>query len=191
VIDTCVDNARGPAVRGGCGSLSVRPLDCAEQVDRVVIILGAVEGIVWQERAQLDELGPVTSAKWTRRDGGTGRRRGVLRPLMAQIPSPLPATSGWSDPNGVPAGARPPAGGSDGLHPLPPLLGGHRPVRGVEIHQRWDAVRRQDGRAELHLADECAQRRGDGATLVPPWDVHHHGHVTGSGRRRLLAHPRV
>jgi len=55
------------------------------------------------------------------------------------------------------------------------------PVRGVETHQRWDAVRQADGRAELRLADERALVRGDVATLVPPRDVHNHGHVAGSG----------
>ncbi len=58
---------------------------------------------------------------------------------------------------------------------------GIAPVRGVETHQRWDAVRRDHGRAELHLADERAMVRGDVATLVPPGDVHNHGHVVGSG----------
>lgn len=55
------------------------------------------------------------------------------------------------------------------------------PVRGVETHQQWDAVRRQDGRAEVHLADKRALVHGDVATLVPPRDVHNHGHVVGSG----------
>jgi predicted metal-dependent enzyme (double-stranded beta helix superfamily) len=55
------------------------------------------------------------------------------------------------------------------------------PVHGVETHQRWHAVRHDNGRAELSLADERALRRGDVATLVPPHDVHNHGHVTGSG----------
>jgi len=55
------------------------------------------------------------------------------------------------------------------------------PVRGVETHQRWHAVRHEDGRAELSLADEQALHRGDVATLVPPHDVHNHGHVTGTG----------
>jgi hypothetical protein len=45
------------------------------------------------------------------------------------------------------------------------------PVRGVETHQRWDAVRHEDGRAELRLADERAMHPGDVATLVPPGDV--------------------
>jgi predicted metal-dependent enzyme (double-stranded beta helix superfamily) len=58
---------------------------------------------------------------------------------------------------------------------------GIAPVRGVETHQRWDAVCHPDGRAELRLADERALHRGDVATLVPPRDVHNHGHVAGSG----------
>jgi len=58
---------------------------------------------------------------------------------------------------------------------------GIAPVRGVETHQRWDAVRHRDGRAGLRLADERALRRGDVATLVPPRDVHNHGHVPGTG----------
>ena len=55
------------------------------------------------------------------------------------------------------------------------------PVRGVETHQRWDAVRYKDGRAELRLADERALVPGDVVTLVPPRDVHNHGHVAGTG----------
>jgi predicted metal-dependent enzyme (double-stranded beta helix superfamily) len=55
------------------------------------------------------------------------------------------------------------------------------PVRGVETHQRWDAVRHEDGRAELRLAEERAMNRGDVATLTPPGDIHNHGHVAGSG----------
>jgi hypothetical protein len=58
---------------------------------------------------------------------------------------------------------------------------GIAPVRGVETHQRWDAVRHNHGQAGLHLADERALVRGDVATLVPPRDVHNHGHVIGSG----------
>jgi hypothetical protein len=51
----------------------------------------------------------------------------------------------------------------------------------VETHQRWRATRNPGGRAELSLADERALRRGEVATLVPPHDVHNHGHVVGSG----------
>lgn len=55
------------------------------------------------------------------------------------------------------------------------------PVRGVETHQRWDAVRHEGGRAELRLVDDRAMRRGDVATLTPPGDIHNHGHVLGTG----------
>jgi len=55
------------------------------------------------------------------------------------------------------------------------------PIRGVETHQHWHAVRHPGGRAELSLAGERALRRGDVVTLVPPDDVHNHGHVTGTG----------
>ena len=55
------------------------------------------------------------------------------------------------------------------------------PVRGVETHQRWDAVRHGDGRAELRLVDDRAMHHGDVATLVPPGDIHNHGHVLGTG----------
>jgi len=58
---------------------------------------------------------------------------------------------------------------------------GIAPVRGVETHQRWDAVRHPGGRAELSLADERALVHGDVATLLPPRDVHNHGHVARSG----------
>jgi hypothetical protein len=58
---------------------------------------------------------------------------------------------------------------------------GIAPVRGTETHQRWNVVRQESGRAELTLAEERVLRRGDAATLVPPRDVHNHGHVAGTG----------
>lgn len=58
---------------------------------------------------------------------------------------------------------------------------GIAPVRGVETHQRWDAVRYKDGRADLRMADERALVPGDVVTLLPPRDVHNHGHVAGTG----------
>jgi len=58
---------------------------------------------------------------------------------------------------------------------------GIAPIRGVETHQRWNAVCHDDGRADLRLAEERALVRGDVATLVAPRDVHNHGHVVGSG----------
>jgi predicted metal-dependent enzyme (double-stranded beta helix superfamily) len=55
------------------------------------------------------------------------------------------------------------------------------PIRGVETHQHWNVVRHEGGRAELSLVDERALHRGDAVTLIPPNDVHNHGHVAGSG----------
>jgi predicted metal-dependent enzyme (double-stranded beta helix superfamily) len=55
------------------------------------------------------------------------------------------------------------------------------PVQGAETHQRWDAVRHAGGKAELSLASERVMHHGDVATLVPPRDVHNHGHVIGTG----------
>ena len=55
------------------------------------------------------------------------------------------------------------------------------PVRGVETHQRWDAVRCEGGQAQLRLEDDRAMHRGDVATLTPPGDIHNHGHVVGTG----------
>jgi hypothetical protein len=55
------------------------------------------------------------------------------------------------------------------------------PVRGVETHQHWNAVRHDGGGAELTLAGERALHQGDVVTLIPPDDVHNHGHVLGSG----------
>jgi hypothetical protein len=70
-----------------------------------------------------------------------------------------------------PAGARPPSGGSDGLHPLPPLLGGHRPgPRGGDPSEMGRGPQ-AGSRAELRLADERALIQGDVATLVPPRDA--------------------
>lgn len=58
---------------------------------------------------------------------------------------------------------------------------GIAPVRGVETHQRWHAVCHRGGQADLRLTEERALVRGDAATLVPPRDVHNHGHVPGTG----------
>jgi hypothetical protein len=58
---------------------------------------------------------------------------------------------------------------------------GIAPVRGAETHQHWNVVRHDGGRAELSLAGERVLHRGDVATLIPPGDVHNHGHVIGTG----------
>jgi hypothetical protein len=103
-------------------------------------------------------------------------------PLIAQIPSGSPGSRWLIRPERGPRLVL--------VHRSEAVMGythSHRcwvgiaPVRGVETHQRWDAVRHADGRAELRLTDERALVHGDVATLVPPRDVHNHGHVAGSG----------
>jgi len=103
-------------------------------------------------------------------------------PLVAQIPSSSPGNRWLIKPERGPRLVL--------VHRPEGVMGythSHRcwvgiaPVRGVETHQRWDAVRHAGGRAELRLAEERALVHGDAATLIPPRDVHNHGHVSGSG----------
>ena len=56
------------------------------------------------------------------------------------------------------------------------------PVRGTETHRRWrriDAVAAESPRVEI--ADDRTLRRTEVATLLPPDDVHDHGHLLGRG----------
>ncbi len=103
-------------------------------------------------------------------------------PLIAQIPSGSPGSQWLIRPERGPRLVL--------VHRPEGVMGythSHRcwvgiaPVRGVETHQKWDAACHAGGRAELRLADERALVHGDVATLVPPRDVHNHGHVAGSG----------
>ena len=90
-------------------------------------------------------------------------------PLIAQIPSGSPG-SRWL--------IRPERGPRLVLVHRPEAVMGYThsrrcwvgiaPVRGVETHQKWDAVRHADGQAELRFEDERALVRGDVATLMPP-----------------------
>lgn len=56
-------------------------------------------------------------------------------------------------------------------------------VEGVETHRRFDVQRRGDDAVDAVLAEERRLHGGHGevVTLVPPFDVHSHGHVRGSG----------
>jgi len=54
------------------------------------------------------------------------------------------------------------------------------PVRGVETHRRYDV--KETGppdRASIGLAEELRLLPGQAATLVPPDDIHSHGHAGG------------
>ncbi len=56
-------------------------------------------------------------------------------------------------------------------------------IAGVETHRRYDIERGEGDEANAVLAEERRLRGGTGdvVTLVPPLDVHSHGHVRGSG----------
>ena len=149
------------------------------------MITGAVPGPLRDFLARLDELPSGEAADMD----AVGRALMELAadeeffaPLVAQLPSDSPGVHWLIRPERGPRLVlvhRP-----DGVMAY---THSHRcwvalaPVRGVETHQHWDVVRHTDGRAELTLADERALHLGDVATLVPPRDVHNHGHVTGSG----------
>jgi hypothetical protein len=149
------------------------------------VITDAFPGPVRHFLARLDELPPGQPPDM----GMAGRALVELAadeeffaPLIAQIPSDSPGVHWLVRPERGPrlVLVHRPEGVMAYTH-------SHRcwvalaPVRGVETHQHWDVIRHDNGQAELSLADERALRRGDVATLVPPLDVHNHGHVTGSG----------
>ena len=55
-------------------------------------------------------------------------------------------------------------------------------VRGVETHQTFDVISEEPpDRASLVVSEERRLGPGEVVTLVPPRDVHSHGHRAGSG----------
>ena len=62
------------------------------------------------------------------------------------------------------------------------------PVVGLETHRRWRVVRghagsgRTDDGARLELVEALELRPSDAATLLPPDDLHDHGHLAGHGK---------
>jgi predicted metal-dependent enzyme (double-stranded beta helix superfamily) len=146
---------------------------------------GTLPGPVRRLMARLDELRPGGEPDM----GEVGRLLTELAadeeffaPLIAQMPAGSPGVRWLAKPERGPrlVLVHRPEGVMAYTH-------SHRcwvaiaPVHGVETHQRWNVVRHAGGRAELSLADERALRRGDVVTLVPPDDVHNHGHVRGTG----------
>jgi len=55
------------------------------------------------------------------------------------------------------------------------------PVVGVETHRRWQVVRGEGGPPSVELAEDRALQPAEVATLLPPDDVHDHGHLVGRG----------
>lgn len=54
------------------------------------------------------------------------------------------------------------------------------PVKGVETHRRYEvAGTTPPDRASIAVAEEVRLRPGEAATLVPPADIHSHGHAGG------------
>jgi predicted metal-dependent enzyme (double-stranded beta helix superfamily) len=61
------------------------------------------------------------------------------------------------------------------------------PLEGVETHRLYDVTRKtEDGHATLKLKEERHVGAGDSVTLLPPEDVHAHGHVEGIGDAAYL-----
>ncbi len=56
------------------------------------------------------------------------------------------------------------------------------PLAGVETHRLYDVAKKTpEGQATLKLAEERHVGFGEAVTMVPPQDVHAHGHVEGIG----------
>jgi predicted metal-dependent enzyme (double-stranded beta helix superfamily) len=56
------------------------------------------------------------------------------------------------------------------------------PIVGTETHRRWQVVRGSaDATPGIELADDRALAATEAATLLPPDDVHDHGHLVGRG----------
>jgi predicted metal-dependent enzyme (double-stranded beta helix superfamily) len=55
------------------------------------------------------------------------------------------------------------------------------PVVGVETHRRWRVIRDADAAPRVELAEDLALAGTEVATLLPPDDVHDHGHLLGRG----------
>src|SRR5215467_9240390 len=107
---------------------------------------------------------------------------GYLAPLVAQMPAESPGVHWLAKPDRGPrlVLVHRPEGVMAYTHSHQCWVA-IAPVRGVETHQHWNAVRHEGGRADLSLVDERALHCGDAVTLIPPDDVHNHGHVLGSG----------
>jgi predicted metal-dependent enzyme (double-stranded beta helix superfamily) len=55
------------------------------------------------------------------------------------------------------------------------------PIIGVETHRRWRIVGDGGGAPRIELAEDLALEAAQAATLLPPDDIHDHGHLVGRG----------
>ena len=55
------------------------------------------------------------------------------------------------------------------------------PITGLETHRRWRVHRRDGAAPTIELEEQLDLTGGEVATLLPPDDVHDHGHLTGNG----------
>lgn len=55
------------------------------------------------------------------------------------------------------------------------------PIVGLETHRRYRVSAADGGQARLELAETLALRPSEAATLLPPDDLHDHGHLAGNG----------
>jgi predicted metal-dependent enzyme (double-stranded beta helix superfamily) len=57
------------------------------------------------------------------------------------------------------------------------------PIVGLETHRRWRVVGGGSAPARIELVEQLALEPARAATLLPPDDLHDHGHLAGSGGR--------
>ncbi len=55
------------------------------------------------------------------------------------------------------------------------------PIVGLETHRRWRVVREDGSAPRVELAEDRALAGAEIATMLPPDDVHDHGHLVGRG----------
>jgi predicted metal-dependent enzyme (double-stranded beta helix superfamily) len=55
------------------------------------------------------------------------------------------------------------------------------PIVGLETHRRWRVVREDGSEPRVELEDDAGLAATEVATMLPPDDVHDHGHLVGRG----------
>jgi len=55
------------------------------------------------------------------------------------------------------------------------------PIAGIETHRRWQVIRADAAPPRVELAEDRALAGAEVATMLPPDDVHDHGHLAGRG----------